>query len=179
MARDPRPTPRAVVGIAETIAGRKPGQALQNVGHGDSGSLRTLTMGSARGLLGRWKARDQQQRGGAGIVRGGSGQKKPTCSLGRIEVERVPRSTASSVQPNQTDSTSSSTCGTNCHESPDFQSTASKTHCRGNPPKTLVTLRNEHHFSSTRSPDGAYVYLRHRHGFFGHRLRRIARNGVF
>ena len=66
----------AVARIVETVAGRNLGQALQKIGHGDGRSLRTGTMGSIDALLRRWKARDRQQCGGAGVARCRSGQKE-------------------------------------------------------------------------------------------------------
>ena len=75
-SRDPQCTEPAVAGIAETMAGRDLGQALEEIGHRAGGSLRTRTMGSVAALLRRWSTGNRQQRGGASVARCRAGKKE-------------------------------------------------------------------------------------------------------
>src|SRR5713226_1641375 len=52
-----------------TMAGRNLGQALEKIGHRDSGSLCARTLGSVAALLRQWSTGDRQQRGGTSLAR--------------------------------------------------------------------------------------------------------------
>src|SRR5216683_3990560 len=51
------------------MAGRNLGQALEKIGHRDSGSLCARTLGSVAALLRQWSTGDRQQRGGTSLAR--------------------------------------------------------------------------------------------------------------
>jgi transposase len=68
----PRARPSAA-GIAEAVAGRDFGQAVEEIGHGAGGALRAGTLGSAAALCGRWSSGDGQQRRRARVARGRTG----------------------------------------------------------------------------------------------------------